>query len=234
MTPLQPSGSDDVYRFTEVELRQAEQEAEALEWHDIIDLYDDGELDYSQLHPSDWIPQPGETEDHPDNQHACHEDLCEDLNAQQRQNRRLSFARTKQRRRMSMKIALHRQSNPFKLKARSMAMARRILTKKILRGRSKSQLSPQEKNRLEKQLKNASPALFRIAQKVLPQVRKIEMTRLKHKVKKHHVREEVTKLPPEAFNNAEGPITIPSLEDINAAKAKAQLLYNVRNIKAKK
>lgn len=219
--------AEDHYDFTDDEIKQAEHEADAVEWHDIIDFYDDDELDFSDLTDQDWEPQHGEHDDHPDNQH-----INEELSAQQRNQKRLAFARTKQRRRMSMKIALHRQSNPAKLQKRSKSMARRILMKKILRGRSKDTLSAQEKNRLEMQLKNAGPILTRIAQRMMPKIRQIEQVRIHHKAKpkkqKTYKLRESLGLPPEAFNNEEGPITVPTPEARKDAKSRVQLYYKVR------
>lgn len=228
-----PGEMDYIENLSAAEIEDAMQDADKIEWHDIVTMYDEDELDFSDfdsepdegLHPDETVDShDNQLADHPDEEELanltddpskrccprcgstqlsaerringntqCHNGhtfpsascvVTESLSASQRSKRRLIFARGKARRRMSMKIALHRQSTPAKLQKRSKAMARRILTKKILHGRKRSQMSAQEKDRLEKMLKTASPTIARIAQRVMPRIRAIEQTRLKHKTKK--------------------------------------------------
>lgn len=275
-----PGEMDYIENLSADDIEAAMQDADKIEWHDIVTMYDDDELDFSDMdcEPDEGL-HPDETVDSHDNQLACHPDeeelanltdepskrccpqcgsaqlsaerrmngntLChnghtfpsasvvtESLSASQRSKRRLIFARGKARRRMSMKIALHRQSTPMKLQKRSKAMARRILTKKILHGRKRSQMSAQEKDRLEKMLKTASPTIARIAQRVMPRIRMIEQSRLRHKGKKRKTYESA--LPPEAFNNVEGPVTIPTPEDIRIMNTQNPLLKKVRQLRSSK
>lgn len=233
-------GEDDYFQnLSAAEITEAEDAADQIEWHDIVTLYDEDELDFDDLdaEPDEGL-HPDETVDSHDNQLADHPDeeelanLTENLSAGQRSKRRLIFARGKARRRMAMKIALHRQSTPQKLQKRSKQMAKRILTKKILRGRKRSQLSPQEKDRLEKMLKTASPVIARIAQRVMPRIRTIEQTRLRGPKRKKKAYEST--LPPEAFNNVEGPVTIPTPEDIRIMNTSTTFLKKVRQLHASK
>ena len=66
------------------------------------------------------------------------------------------------------------------LKRRANLAARRALYKRFLRGRNKANLSPAEKDRLEKQVTNLGKTGLQksLAQKMLPQVRKIEQKRI--------------------------------------------------------
>ena len=194
---------DTLASIDDKDIQEIENSIASLEWSDIVDLYDPKELDYRDFPVSDDA-LPDEYDDALDNKLDHHmiddhpelhqEALEESLNAQQRMQRRLIFARSKQRRRIAMKIALHRVSGPGKLKKRSQAMAKRLLTKKLLSGRSKSQLSPQEKARLEVRLSSAAPLIARIAQKVLPQIRNLEQSRLRAKQPKNNLVDRIRKM----------------------------------------
>ena len=64
------------------------------------------------------------------------------------------------------------------LKRRSKLAARRVIMKRYLRGRNKSQISAQEKNRLESQIRNMPNVVGSLSNKLLPKMRKLEQKRL--------------------------------------------------------
>ena len=76
------------------------------------------------------------------------------------------------------KIAMKRKANPEKLKKRAMKKARDIVAKKILKDRSKSDLSISGKENLEKKLNKKKGIIAKIAKRILPNVRKAENERL--------------------------------------------------------
>ena len=76
------------------------------------------------------------------------------------------------------KIAMKRKANPEKLKKRAAKKARDIVTKKLLKNKSKSDLSISGKENLEKRLAKKKAVIAKIAKRILPQVRKAENERL--------------------------------------------------------
>ena len=77
------------------------------------------------------------------------------------------------------KIAMKRKATPEKLKTRAVKKARDIITKKILKDKSKSSLSIAGKEKLEKKLNKKKAVIARIAKKILPKVRSAEAERIK-------------------------------------------------------
>ena len=59
-----------------------------------------------------------------------------------------------------------------------------MVYKRLLRGRDRSSLPPAEKARLEARVKQFQPLVSRIAQKLLPGMRKLEISRMKGRNKK--------------------------------------------------
>ena len=76
------------------------------------------------------------------------------------------------------KLAMKRKANPEKLKKRAAKKARDIVAKKILKDRSKSDLSISVKENLEKRLAKKKGVIAKIAKRILPNVRKAENERL--------------------------------------------------------
>ena len=76
------------------------------------------------------------------------------------------------------KIAMKRKASPEKIKKRAAKKARDIITKKILKDKSKSDLSLAGRERLEKRLAKKKTIIAKIAKKILPKVRKAENERL--------------------------------------------------------
>ena len=82
------------------------------------------------------------------------------------------------------KIAMKRKANPEKLKKRAAKKARDIVAKKILKDRSKSDLSISGKENLEKRLAKKKGVIAKIAKRILPKIRKAENERLAKKREK--------------------------------------------------
>ena len=59
--------------------------------------------------------------------------------------------------------------------------ARNMFKKRLARGRDVSAMPPAEKNRLELLIKRFAPVVSRLAQRMIPNVRKAEMGRLKNR-----------------------------------------------------
>ena len=81
------------------------------------------------------------------------------------------------------KMRLRRTSTIDVLHKRATAAARRLLQKRILRGRGKKQLSAQQKDHVEQQIKNMMAIQGNLAVKLMPKIRALERSRLSTKRK---------------------------------------------------
>ena len=79
------------------------------------------------------------------------------------------------------KISMKRKADPEKLKLRAVKKAREIITKKILKDRSKSDLSQKGKESLEDKLNKKKALIKKIAKKLLPKIKKAETERMAKK-----------------------------------------------------
>jgi hypothetical protein len=157
--------SFNTYLNEEVENTLSEKEIEEivdhLTWDDIVDFYEDDVL--------------VDVEENP-----MYEELDEALSAQARLKKRQSFQRTKGKRNVAKGLKLKRASDSSTLQKRARQAAKRSIMKKLLRGRSKSQLSASEKDRVEKQLSGMKNIMATLQQRLVPKVRSIEQKRLAH------------------------------------------------------
>ena len=80
---------------------------------------------------------------------------------------------------LGKKKAAKRLASPEKLKQRAEKKARDIIVKKILKGKSKSDLSFSARGELEKKVKKKASAIKKIAKKILPLVRQADKDKLK-------------------------------------------------------
>jgi HEPN domain-containing protein len=106
-------------------------------------------------------------------------ELDEALTAAQRIKKRFEFMKTKSKREIANKLARHRISTPQRMKKRAVVHARTLIMQRLLRGRSKGQLSAAEKDRVETIVRNAKQSVIRISNRLLPKLRQLEMKRLK-------------------------------------------------------
>jgi hypothetical protein len=145
--------------FTEQDIEAILEAVDLLEWEDVIDLYDDDELEFP-------------------------EELEETLTRAGRQKKAITARRFARRRAVARQIALRRGSSPKKLMRRSILAARRLAYKQVLSGRQKTALTPQEKANFERRVtKMFRPYIGRATQKIYPKMRKVEQARLKKKMK---------------------------------------------------
>lgn len=141
--------------FVEEEITEKDIDAliESLEWEDVIDLFD--------------------TEDM----------VLEDISSSER----LKMAtRTRSRKHLlalARNIKLKRAAALPVLKKRSETGARKLLLRKFLKGRDKSQLSAGEKNRIEAQVSSVLSTMKNLPVRLLPKVRQLERSRLSKKGK---------------------------------------------------
>jgi hypothetical protein len=162
------SHDDEDIRFQDFDEEAFEKELEAdvlaLSWDDLVDLYDEDEIEYDET---------PEKEDEG-------EDLEEGITPSGRLKKKFNAMRTKSRRMMARNIAIKRVSSPEKLKSRSIRAARRMVYKRLLRNRDISTVSSSEKTRLEAQIKRMAPMVARLSVRVMPAVRKLEQSRIKN------------------------------------------------------
>ena len=114
----------------------------------------------------------------PEDVHADVE-VTEALTPLGRIKRRQAARRNKQRLKVARARAMRKSATPDKIKMRATRGARGMMYKRLLRGRDKSSLPPAEKARLEVMIKRFQPLIARLAVRMVPQMRKAELTRLK-------------------------------------------------------
>ena len=129
-----------------------------LSWEDIVDFYDDDVL----------VDVENE------------EELDEALSAQARIKKRQAFQRSKGKRNLARNLKLRRTSDPSTLQKRARQAAKRSIYKRLLKGRNRSQLSPAEKDRIEKQVSSMKNVMATLQQKFVPKIRSIEQKRIAH------------------------------------------------------
>ena len=114
----------------------------------------------------------------PDDVHADVE-ITEALTPLGRIKRRQAARRNKQKLKVARARAMRKSATPDKIKMRATRGARGMMYKRLLRGRDKGSLPPAEKARLEVMIKRFQPLIARIAVRMVPQMRKNELNRLK-------------------------------------------------------
>ena len=147
--------------FDEKDMEELEAEVDNMTWEDIVDEYDDEELEYVD----------GD------------EEIEEGVTPQGRLKKKFSAMRNKTRRNMARNLALKRVSTPDRIKARSISTARRMVYQRFLRGRDKSSMSASEKSRIEAQVKRLAPSVARLSVRIVGQVRKLEQSRIKNRTR---------------------------------------------------
>ena len=133
---------------------------------DILDTYDDDELKVVDDETGETIEESAE--------------LLEVLSRAERMKARVRFAKTKVKREIKAKIALHRRSNNKTFANRARRAAIKAMKLKIAK-KPLSQLSVAEKERVERLVAKRKKAIDRIALKLTPRVKQIERDRLTHR-----------------------------------------------------
>lgn len=126
--------------------------AKSVKWEDFCDLYDDEEFASS---------------------------LTEKISAMSRLRKHVHFARTSAKRGVALTMKLHRPASREVMMRRAKVAARRLLTKRLLQGRDKSQLTAQQKDALEARIKAMGSVQRVLVQKLIPHMRDVERKRLK-------------------------------------------------------
>ena len=111
------------------------------------------------------------------------EALQEVLNIQQRMKKKQAMRRNKAKIAMGRRRAARKMASADVLKRRAQKQARNLIVKKILKNRSKSDLSYGSRAALEKMVAKRKGAIDRIARKLLPKVRQKDRTKLQNKGK---------------------------------------------------
>ena len=154
--------------FTEPEIEALEHEVDELSFDAMVGLgmYDKEELDDFEAFDQDvdW---------HDEIQ------ITEVLSIQGRMKRRFAARRNRQKLKVARMRAARRAADPTRLKRRATRGARNMLKQRIARGRDIGSLPPAEKARIEGMVMRFSGLVSRIAQRMIPIVRKNEMKRLK-------------------------------------------------------
>lgn len=155
------------YALTKQDIKELEHEADAITWEQAIELgmYDPDELedDLNSADPHDEV------------------NITEVLSIQGRLKRKFTARKNRQRLKVARGIALRRGSSPDRLKKRAQRGAKGLIYKRLLKGRDKSKLPPAEKGRLEKLIGMYAPLVSRLAQRMLPGMRKLEINRMKNR-----------------------------------------------------
>ena len=107
--------------------------------------------------------------------------VTEALTPMGRIKRRQAARRNKTKLKLARIRASKRAGGNARVKMRATRGARNMMYKRLLRGRDKSGLPPSEKARLEKMITRFQPLIARIAVRLVPTIRKAEMSRLKNK-----------------------------------------------------
>ena len=106
-------------------------------------------------------------------------DANEALTISQRQKRKASFRKNKAKIMIARKKAAKKMASPEKLKGRAEKQARNLIIKKILKNKSKDDLSYAARGELEKKVAKKTAAIKKIAKKLLPMVKKADRAKLK-------------------------------------------------------
>ena len=81
-------------------------------------------------------------------------------------------------------ISMKKKKSPEKIKKTAMKQARDLLAKKILKDKSKADLSISGKENLEKKLNKKKAVIKKIAKKLIPKIKQAEAERLKKQKEK--------------------------------------------------
>lgn len=134
---------------------EIDQLCEEITWEDIYDLYEDDEIE--DIEP---------------------ETLSEKISASARLKRTQQMKQRKTKLMTARAMKLKRPSTTAVLSTRAKAAARRMLMKKMLKGRDKSSLSAQERDNMEQRVKQMIANNPGLVMKSVQKVRGIERSRL--------------------------------------------------------
>lgn len=161
----------EITGFTAQDVLEMEKEVDEMSFDDYIELgmYDDDELEDM------------DTDDDGDYDILDDVEITEVLSIQGRMKRRFNARRNRQKLKVARMRRSRMASSPDRIKMRAARGARNMFKKRLARGRDVSSMPPAEKNRLETLLKRFQPIVSKLAQRMIPQVRKAEIGRLKNR-----------------------------------------------------
>ena len=136
--------------FIKEEVTEEEIDAliESLEWEDVIHLFDEEDM------------------------------IVEDISAKERIQKGQRLKSRKVLMALARKIKLKRSATLGTLKKRTKTDARRMIMKKMLKGRGKKQLSASEKNSIEARTSKMIGMMNNLPAKLLPKIRQLQRDRL--------------------------------------------------------
>jgi len=136
--------------FIEEEVTEEEIDAliESLEWEDVIHLFDEEDM------------------------------IIEDISAKERIQKGQRLKSRKVLMALARKVKLKRSATLGTLKKRTKTDARRMIMKKMLKGRGKKQLSASEKNSIEARTSKMIGMMNNLPAKLLPKIRQLQRDRL--------------------------------------------------------
>ena len=136
--------------FIKEEVTEEEIDAliESLEWEDVIHLFDEEDM------------------------------IIEDTSAKERIKKGQKLKSRKVLMALARKVKLKRSATLGTLKKRTKTDARRMIMKKMLKGRSKKQLSASEKNSIEARTSKMIGMMNNLPAKLLPKIRQLQRDRL--------------------------------------------------------
>lgn len=155
----------EITGFGQEEIEEFESDIDALDFDDLVDmgLYDDDEIEEVEI----------EIEDDDDIE------ITEVLSIQGRMKRRFNARRNRQKLKVARMRRSRMASDPNRIKRRAARGARVMMKNRLARGRDVSAMPPAEKARIEALLTKFQPLVSKMAQRMVPMVRKAEIGRLK-------------------------------------------------------
>ena len=137
-------------------------------------------------------------------------EFAEAMTMQQRMKAKATFRKNKSKIAMGRKRAERRTASPEKLKARANKTARKEVEKKLLQGKSKSDMSFAARQALEKRVDKKKAVIARMAKKLVPKMRKKEMERKRarnkstnEEIDRHGIPKDVTKAELQAIRSSD-------------------------------
>lgn len=161
----QPNTDVPQFEIGEDDIRDMLKKADNLTIDDMLDLH--------MIKPEEVVEVEMEVDPHTDVQ------ITEVLTPLGRIKRKQAARRNKTKLKIARMRAMKRAGGNERIKMRATRGARNMMYGRLLRGRDKSSLPPAEKSRLEKMIKRFQPLIARIAIRMVPQMRKVELNRLK-------------------------------------------------------
>ena len=146
-------------RFSEFILEEITEEEidaliESIEWEDIIHMYDDSELVMEAISATERIKM-----------------------SQKLKSRKFLMA-------MARRVKLRRAAPTDILTKRSKVSARKMVMRKLLKGRNKTELSASERNNIEARASKMLSMMKNLPTKLLPKVRELDRQRVASRGKK--------------------------------------------------